>query len=237
MNVISFCLYGTSQHYRTGAIKNAKLCKKVYPGWEVRFYVAPSIPQAVIDALVAEGAYIFIVEAPETAFFMNYRYLPCGDEDVDFAIFRDTDSRVDDRESAAVSAWIESGKGLHIMRDHPWHLPHPEQHMMLGGMWGVDCSKLRDFTTLANQCAHDTVHGADQRLLTKYVYPRFAKADDICVHDEFFDKKPFPECREIVKINGEYLPLFVGCQFDENDMPMHVEHLRMLNAHIKQTGQ
>lgn len=232
MKVVSFCLYGTAEHYRIGALKNAELCKTIYPGWEVFFYVSPSIPETVISRLVDLGCYIFKVEAPDNAYFMNYRYLPCADRDVEIAIFRDTDSRVDAREAAAVAAWLESGKSLHLMRDHPWHLPHPEQHMILGGMWGIRCDKLRDFVSLANQCVNDTLHGADQRLLTKYVYPRFAASADICVHDEIFDKKPFPAPRLRIVVDGEDLPLFVGCQFDSNDRPQHLDHLRLLNQSI-----
>lgn len=233
MKVISFCLYGTAPHYRIGAIKNVNLCKQVYPGWEIFFYVSPTIPKALVDELEALGCYVFIVEAEDNAYFMNYRYLPCTDPDVEVAIFRDTDSRVDEREAKAVEEWLASGKGLHVMRDHPWHLPHPEQHMLLGGMWGVHCDKLRDFVQLANQCATDTVHGADQRLLTKYVYPRFVVNDDICVHDEFFEKKAFPTQRQYIDFKGVKLPLFVGCQFDENDQPLNPSHLQMLKDHLK----
>ncbi len=230
MNVISFCLYGTATHYRVGAIKNVALCRQHLPGWEIFFYVSPTIPKEIVDTLVALDCYVTVVEAPDNAYFMNYRYLPCTDPDVELAIFRDTDSRLDERDAAAVNAWVASGKGLHVMRDHPWHLPHPEQHMMLGGMWGVQCAKLRDFAQLANLCHTDTVHGADQRLLTKYVYPRFAANNDILVHDEFFSKQAFPTARSYTAVNGETLPLFVGCQFDENDKPMNPYHLQVLQT-------
>ena len=239
MNVVSFCLYGTAEHYRVGAIKNVELCRKHYPGWEVFFYVSPTIPKDIVDKLIELDCYVNIVEAPDNAYFMNYRYLPCVDPDVDIAIFRDTDSRVDEREAAAVNEWLASGKGLHIMRDHPWHLPHPDQHMILGGMWGLRCDKLRDFDKLANLCHADTVHGADQRLLTKYVYPRFLEKNDIFVHDEFFnksictsDKHQFPMPRASMRVNGEDLPLFVGCQFDENDKPLNPYHLQILQTFV-----
>ena len=46
-------------------------------------------------------------------------------------IVRDTDSRLGIREKLAVDEWLDSGKKLHIMRDHPYH-----RVPMLGGMWG-----------------------------------------------------------------------------------------------------
>ena len=52
-------------------------------------------------------------------------------KDVDVMISRDTDSRVSHREMIAVNKWLESDKGFHIMRDHPWHTTK-----ILGGMWG-----------------------------------------------------------------------------------------------------
>jgi hypothetical protein len=234
MNVISFCLYGTAEHYQVGAVRNAELCKTIYPGWDVWFYVSPSISEYIINKLLDLDARVIIVEAPDNAFFMNYRYLPCTDTDytVERAIFRDTDSRVDEREAAAVAEWIKSDKGLHIMRDHPYHPPHPTQHMLLGGMWGVKCDKLKDFDTLAIKCVNDTEHGADQRLLTKYVYPRFSESNDICVHDEFFDKKPFPVPRKWIEVNKELLPLFVGCQFGSDDKPTTMDHLRILRNNL-----
>lgn len=231
--VVSFCLYGTADHYRAGAVRNAELCRTLYPGWEVWFYVSATIPRAVNDQLRERGARVIVVpKAPDNAFFMTYRYLPCADPAVEIAIFRDTDSRVESREAAAVAAWLESGKSLHIMRDHPWHPPRPEQYMILGGMWGVRCAMLRDFVGLAERCTADLEYGADQRLLTRYVYPRFAADGDLCVHDDLFDRKPFPTARTWISIDGESLPLFVGCQFGSDDRILHVEHLRVLRDHL-----
>lgn len=232
--VISFCLYGTAKHYRVGAIKNAELCATIYPDWEVWFYVSPTIPADVTDKLYELGCNVIIVEAPDDAFFMNYRFLPCADPEITHAIFRDTDSRVDMREASAVQEWITSGKGLHIMRDHPWHLPHPTNHMLLGGMWGVACSKLRDIASVLQSVRVAHTHGCDQIILTQAVYPRFA--GDICVHDDIFDKYPFPTKRVYKQIGGKLLPLHVGCQYDEYDNPLNINHLEVLDNHLIHEG-
>lgn len=234
MDVVSFCLYGTTEYYRAGALRNAELCRTIYPGWQVRFYVSATIPESLNERLRQLGARVIVVpEAADNPFFMHYRYLPCTDPAVELAIFRDTDSRVDGREAAAVGAWLESGKGLHVMRDHLWHRPQPDQYMILGGMWGVRCGKLRDIAELSGLFAADVEYGSDQRLLTRHVYPRFAAADDICVHDDLFDRKPFPTGRTWLTLDGERLPLFVGCQFGSDDRPLYVEHLRGLRAHLE----
>ena len=50
---------------------------------------------------------------------------------MDIFISRDLDSRINDRELAAVHEWLESNKTLHSMRDHPWHTVP-----IMGGGWG-----------------------------------------------------------------------------------------------------
>ena len=51
---------------------------------------------------------------------------------------RDLDSRLNDREQAAVQEWLNSKKEFHIMRDHPMH-----GWPILGGLWGC---KMTDVT-------------------------------------------------------------------------------------------
>ena len=63
---------------------------------------------------------------------MFWRFLPASDPSVDIMISRDTDSRLNSRESVAVTQWLEMGNRFHIMRDHPHH-----GTQILGGMWGV----------------------------------------------------------------------------------------------------
>ena len=132
MKVVSYCLYGTANYYRVGALRNIDLCKTYYPGWEVWIYASSTIPSELLSQLKEKGAKIFVVEDNDGPFFMNYRFFPPSDESVEYAIFRDTDSRVDEREAAAVNEWIKEGTSLHIMRDHPAH-----GTAILGGMWGA----------------------------------------------------------------------------------------------------
>ena len=69
-NVISMTLYGSNLKYTIGAIRNAELAKKNFPGWKLRLYMEkPSdkpkyriVPQTVIDQLKLLGADVYYVE-------------------------------------------------------------------------------------------------------------------------------------------------------------------------------
>ena len=50
---------------------------------------------------------------------------------VDLYVSRDLDSRLNERELAAVQEWLDSSKEFHFMRDHPQH-----GTTILGGVWG-----------------------------------------------------------------------------------------------------
>ena len=65
-------------------------------------------------------------------FAMNWRFLPPLDPQVSVFLCRDLDSRISAREVAAVTEWLQSGRALHSMRDHPYHnIP------LLGAAWGA----------------------------------------------------------------------------------------------------
>ena len=54
------------------------------------------------------------------------------DPQVSIFISRDLDSRITAREVAAVTEWLQSGKALHAMRDHPWCIA-----VLMAGAWGA----------------------------------------------------------------------------------------------------
>ena len=55
---------------------------------------------------------------------------------VDLYVSRDPDSRLSDREHAAVQDWLNSDSSIHVMRDHPRH-----DFSMLGCSWGTKLFK------------------------------------------------------------------------------------------------
>jgi hypothetical protein len=215
--IISFSLWGSNPKYTVGAIRNAELAPFVYPGWITRFYVGTSVPDKIIYIL-EEFDHVQIInkETPGDWTGMFWRFESSYDQDVSVSIFRDTDSRLNTREKEAVEEWMNSDKLFHIMRDHPYH-----NFPILGGMWGVknnnkiNLKELLD-TFITNKANNQ--YGTDYNFLGNILYP-LIKNNDCIVHDEFFDKKSFPNHRE----NHQ----FVGQVFDENEITVK-EHLDAL---------
>ena len=124
-------------------------------------------------------------------FPMLWRFFPTLDPQVDVFVSRDLDSIVKPREMDADEEWLQSGKSLHVMRDHPQHsVP------MLGGLWGAQLSGSRkvwgDFwreiwtdiiaDPLSQSGRGDK--GPDQTLLGRHVWGRVPGG--VLQHDSFF---------------------------------------------------
>ncbi|MEI6738439.1 MAG: glycosyltransferase, partial [Pseudomonadota bacterium] len=98
---------------------------------------------------------------------------------------------------------------------------------MLGGMWGLKKNNKIDLLQLINlfiSTQTDYKYGVDYIFFNNVLYPLIKDFDSL-VHDDFFDKKPFPTKREGLQ--------FVGQVFDENDQP-DVEHLIALKRGLDQ---
>lgn len=202
--VISFCLWGNNPKYCVGAIRNAQLAKKIYPGWEVWVYCGTSVPESTISDLRENDAKIILRSEEGDWTGMFWRFEPIANPDVDAMISRDADSRLSLREKKAVDNWLSSDKLFHVMRDHPAHGIE-----ILGGMWGARKPVLGDMIHLINSYNKGNFWQVDQNFLKQVVWPRVAYTT--CTHDEFFAKIPFPSPRE----GGE----FVGQVFDEFETP------------------
>jgi hypothetical protein len=141
--------------------------------------------------------------------------------DSEYSVFRDCDSRITIIEKMAVDEWKNSGKSLHVMRDHPNHgIPYGNDRLgILGGMWGIKSESV-NLVEMINQFSKSNEHkyGNDQTFL-KDVYTIFE--NDRTTHDEFFERKPFP-------INRKYGE-FVGGRIDENDNPVGNDYKLVIN--------
>lgn len=215
--IISFCLWGNNPKYTIGAIKNARLTNKIYPGWISRFYCSSkSTPNDIIRELKNINNVEIVMTLNDGWVCMFDRFLPASESDVDVMISRDTDSRLNLREKYAVDEWLKSNKSFHIMRDHPYH-----GTQILGGMWGVRGKVLSDMKDLIEKYIKGNFWQVDQNFLKEHIYERIK--NDCFVHDEFFNyenfKKPFPQKR----IGQE----FVGEAFDEYEQP-NMLHRRMI---------
>ncbi|MFN8642717.1 MAG: hypothetical protein U0802_14075 [Candidatus Binatia bacterium] len=136
---------------------------------------------------------------------MFWRFEPASDPTVDVMVSRDVDSRVGDREKAAVDEWLASDADFHVMRDHVEHTAP-----VMGGMWGVRNRLLADLCALMEAYPKVDEWQTDQRFLAEVVLPRIRGRT--FVHDEIFTGRPFPTRRR-----GRD---FVGRTFDENDRPL-----------------
>ena len=201
--LICYSLWGDNPKYTIGAIRNAEAIKDIYgESWTARFYCGTSVPKKIMDNLIALNAEIIKMPQEGNWAGMFWRFRAIADPDVQIMLSRDTDSRLSYREKAAVDDWLKSGKLFHIMRDHPEH-----NTSILGGMWGAKKPALQDINDLLDWYydASGDYWQVDQKFLHNQVWPRISYS--VKVHDEFFEKKPFP-----VKRNGLE---FVGKVYDE----------------------
>jgi hypothetical protein len=213
--VISFSLWGNNPIYTIGAIRNAELSKDIYPDWVCRYYIGKSTPKDIIEKLNSfDNTEIIEMESDGDWTGMFWRFYAAGDEDVDVVIVRDCDSRVNIREKEAVDEWLNSDKGFHIMRDHPYHTTE-----ILGGMWGSKKGVVSNIKNLIDTYVKGNFWQVDQNFLKEQIYPQIK--NNCLVHDEFFEKKPFPSKRP--------KNLFVGQAFKENDDFLHIEHIKLIN--------
>jgi protein O-GlcNAc transferase len=211
--VISFSLWGNNPKYTFGSIKNAELAQEIYPEWTCRYYVDSEVSQEILDQLSSfSNAKIFQKNTQGDWKSMFWRFEASYDKDVDVAIFRDCDSRLSLREKYAVDEWLDSNKTFHIMRDHPHH-----NFPILGGMWGYKNNNKYPMQILLESFNKTNNYGTDYKFFAEQLYPLIG--DDKLVHDEFFDKKPFPCLRQGTE--------FVGDVFDENNL-RHPEYQKYI---------
>lgn len=220
MKYVSFTLYGNKPIYNVGAVRNAELMNKIYPDWRMILYYDKTVPKDTIDKLSKLN--VELVDMTNSNIFGNlWRFIVVEKEDCEYAIFRDCDSRIGQREKEAVDDWIRSGKTLHVMRDHPGHgVPCGANGIgILAGMWGLKgrhegmTKKIIEFHS-KNKISFCSDQSFLQEIYSKY-------NNDRCTHDDFFEKKPFPTKRTDT--------FFVGGRIDVDDKPLHHDHLTLLH--------
>ena len=133
---------------------------------------------------------------------MLWRFAPMSDPLVSEWHSRDLDSRVNEREVAAVNDWLRNTTlSYHAMRDNPYH-----GTPILGGMFGMRVTseeKFKEMNSVLQRILTSGTRwgkGQDQGLLAKYLWP--VAKDDMVAHDSFlctrFKSKmvrPFPTKR------------------------------------------
>lgn len=123
--LISMSLYGDIDMYIKGAIENIKIKEQFYPDWKIRIYCSEPMPQLDCETVVMGDS------LEHSGMF--WRFLPIWESGIDAAIFRDTDSRFNLKESKAVEEWLNTDFIAHSMHDHEHHRCYP----LFGGMFGI----------------------------------------------------------------------------------------------------
>lgn len=207
MKYISFSLWGDVPKYLVGAVENVKLAKVIYPDWVCRFYVpylgvTPELDKTITE-LESLGAHIMGGQPDMSE--MYWRYLVADLKDVDYWIARDCDSRLSMREKAAVDQWIESGKLISSLRDHPAHC-----RGMNGGLIGAKGGVLPHMGTSIRdweaRLGRPFQYSDDQDFLGQVIWTKFynhAMQHDSCCRHHYTDAVPFPTRREGFRFVGE----------------------------------
>lgn len=214
MKLVTFSLWGDDPKYCVGAIRNAELMRKIYPGWKARFYCARSVPEPIRDELLQHTDEVIMMETPGDWTGMFWRFYPASEDDVDVFITRDCDSRITAREADAVQEWMNGPKLIHVMRDHPEH-----STPIMGGMWGAKQGALPNLREQIEAYVRGDFWQVDQNFLREIVWP--ANYHKVLAHDDWnrfpqAETKPFPTPREDDD--------FVGSIIGPNGERLHPEH-------------
>jgi hypothetical protein len=216
VRVISFSLWGNSDKYCIGALKNIQLARTIYPGWEVWLYL-PGLPIHPIVSYL-QGAQVHGVDVSHVVMKLEpegfegwkgmfARFQPAFDPHVEVMISRDCDSRLSLREKAAVDEWIESDKGFHTIHDHAHHTVP-----ILGGLWGIKSGILPEFGVLLERWPKENRWQTDQEFLTQEIWPRVKH--NTMNHAEFHTHI-WPGCPIPLPRSGRE---FIGATYDEKDV-------------------
>jgi len=179
--IISFSVWGNNPKYAEAAYANLQLQPEIYPGWKCRFYVDETVPLKVINML-KDNSEIILMPPSDGNYGLFWRFEPLKDITIDRFIVRDSDSRLNLREAAAVKEWEESGLEFHIMRDNAMHGAY-----ICGGMWGATNEFIKKMALVYDQekdkflttVTFDKLYtprgkyfNSDQPFLWKCVWPR-----------------------------------------------------------------
>lgn len=182
--LICFSLWGNNDCYNWGALENALLAKKIYPGWTCRFYVGKNIISDVINKLQElDNTELIFIEKSKGLSNMFWRFKPFFEEDCYACLSRDTDSRLTLREKKMTDLWLKSNKNIFIIRDHKEH-----NSKIMGGMFGVKNNKFKKFKKKFNDDYNNSknIYDQDQKFL-RSIY-KYIKNDAI-IFDNFYRYK------------------------------------------------
>ena len=216
MKVISYSLYGNNPIYIHGALENCLRRDKFFRDWEIKFYINSTVPENIINELHDRGAICINISDDKQFANSMWRFLPASDNNVDYFISRDCDSRLSLRDSVGVQEWIESEKDFHIIRDHPIGHSWP----MNAGMWGSRGGSIANISNLIESyiASHPYLVSEktiDQLFLKEIIYPK--AINSLLLHDEYFNYEGIGRSIKLLRSYDNYD--FIGESVDENNIP------------------
>ncbi len=172
VNVFSYCLYGPENpRYYGPMLKNIQILQIYFPDWKVYIYVAPDVPNSMVDAMRAYPTVVVKQTGITGPKNMIERFFAIDEPDVDLMMVRDADSYVHGRDRWAINSFLKSGYLAHTIRDHPDHTG-----WLMGGLWGIRKSAGLRIRDLYASYVEDTSYGHrvshDQNFLMDVVYPK-----------------------------------------------------------------
>lgn len=253
--IIAMTLYGDDPKYTLGAVRNAQLWPVVFPDWQLWFYCkrtstprsssrdsssnsssrysdserqqpgCATVPAEIVRKLEDLGATMKYVDPSAGLAPMFWRFLPVDDGTVDAFISRDSDSRLSDRDAAAVTDWLRSDATFHCIRDHPSHSKYP----INGGLWGARTKRLgallggRRLKTFMKNYADEYLQ--DMIFLRDELWPivqEHTRCHDSFTCDTWLNSNPYP----VERVGSEH----VGQVFDAYSIPRNGDVVLLLNA-------
>lgn len=203
LNVFSFCIYGPEQpKYHGDLLRNIDIITEHFPDWRIFIYVGADTTDSYIRTLSSYPNVLLrftnIVGHKNSV----HRFFAIDEPNVNLMVVRDADSHVHWKDRWAINDFLASGKGAHMIRDHPLHTCP-----ILAGLWGIRKGVLKEpiraiyehWTPVSAGSGTDPHgFGIDQNFLTVCIYDRIAAdaivyySHDICMFaGEHLVKFPF----------------------------------------------
>lgn len=207
--VISFSVFGSNPKYCIGMLRNLELSTKVFPGWFVYIYYNDTVSDIYLEQYKKFNNVTLIDMSNKKVPGMFWRFLPF--EGVERFICRDSDSRLIDRDKAAVDEWIKDDTDIHIMRDHGHH-----NYKILGGMWGLKPKE--NLLTLIDNYLLDKNKNLFERMidmdfLRDVIYPKYV--GNSTIHISLNENRMENHCKSFPKKMENYE--FIGEIYEADD--------------------
>ncbi len=180
--VIAFSLWGQSERYINGAIRNCLLRHDLYADWEIWIYLDDSVSQSVRDTLIQLGAKLH-QQAPQQSEKQKlcWRFQVANHPEVGRFLVRDIDSVFSLRERMAVEQWLESDYWFHTIHDWWTHTD-----LMLAGLWAGVANVLPNVWQMAEEYTPEslTTPNIDQWFLRDCLWSYVKQS--CLMHDRLF---------------------------------------------------